>query len=270
MSKLLAILLLPLCCYAQVGVEMPILNQQKSSAINITNLPSLIGNLEHRWVATDLPLGRVLAPNLWTDEVQQVSTWVWFTNNSGVGTAPTNTSTGLNFNGSQALVLSNANPNYLQFPVSGSIKRSIFFVYTTTVGTAGGLLTREFLAGFSGGIYLNLSGSSVNTSGNLSLGEEGSSEVIGTGLKTDGTIQDIGLLQLTITSPVSIAGYTNGTHSATNALNFGSYLMGGLGAGFAKAKMNLIEMLVYTNWSNDAVLASNVHYYRTNVYGGSP
>lgn len=269
MGKLLLVLAVCFCLSCKAQLPVVPLALLSASSINVTNIPTVIGGLEHRWKAVDLPAGRVFAPNYWTDEVQ--SAWVWFTNVAGVGgTAPTNGVDGLRFAGSQTMSLSNNGPNYLQFPSSGTIKRSFCFIYSTADATKQGLLTREFIAGQSGGLYINASGNGVSTAGRFCYHEEGSSEELSDGLKTDGTLQDIMAVQTTIASPSHATGYTNGT-AALSIVGVVNYQMGGLGNGFANFNGKLVELLVYTNWSlSDAALAATNHYYRTNCYGGSP
>ena len=128
----------------------------------------------------------------------------------------------------------------------------------------------DVLAG-SVGANMNATGGSGNQAGNVNYQTTAADHIVCTSLKTDGTIQDYCFGQTNSGAPFGMEGYTNGTLCIQLAPAAGIVRepMMSLGEGFHLTKAAIQAVIVYTN-VNRTLTASNVHWWRTNIFGGSP
>lgn len=244
------------------------------TSANITNFPVATLNADHYWLASDLAAGRIFNNIGWTDRVTGLQAWSWVTNNLR-GTSPTNTATGLDFESAQSLVLSNAGGStFNSLGFSNSNKRAVFFVFSTTKNTAEAFVTQFALTGNGGGVWWNNSSGGSSAAGRRTYhaNSGGGSDLGGAdNLKTDGTVQDVGINCTNVTTPSApiVNGYTNGLLSVS-AITITGDSMSGLGDNSFGYSGNVLAIISNTNLSDPTTWFSNAHYWRTNMFGGSP
>lgn len=248
------------------SAQLPVIPYVIPSGGNTTNFPALMAGNEHFWLARDLTNGVL---NVWTDRGPANLSWFKYAGDA----SPTNTDVGLGFYGGQAITNSakNATGANSSMSTDDTVNLRLFcVVYTTTNAINMGMLGD--LAVGAEGFNMNATGGSGNQAGNVNYQTTAADNILCTGLKTDGTIQDYCVGQTNNGSPnFGMEGYTNGNICVRLAPAAGIQRlpMISLGEGFHLTKAFVQAIAVYTN-VNRTVTASNFHWWRTNIFGGSP
>lgn len=259
-------LVLFICCATSAQLPVIQLFQNPSSAANNTNFPATLSGNEHFWLASDLTNGVL---NVWTDRGPAALSWY---KESGPIKAPTNTSAGLGFYGNQAITNLDKNSSGIHSSMStdDGVNLRLFCVAYTTTNTHNMGFLSDPLVGAEGA-NMNATGGSGDQTGNVNYQTTAADHVLCTGLKTDGTLQDYCFGNTNVGATFGAEGYTNGVLCLQVAPNGSMTTLPLLciGEGFNLTKAFVQAVAVYTN-VNRAVTASNFHWWRTNIFGGSP
>lgn len=229
-------------------------------------LPKTIPGLALWWVYTDTTTNNV-APTNWIDRIQSL---VW--TNGDSASRPTNTVIGMGYGGASPRFLT----NQPQFDM-GTNWSVVMFVTDANPSSSAGLADGLFCengSNFNAG--LNFQGTTVDrlfwtshAGGNTSLGAATISR---------SNEYDIVFMESnSVSSSGATFGFTNGIFYASAARESVDTYLGGSGANLVSGANHLAtwfdgymrEFMVFTNLLSSQNI-SNIHYYRTNTYGGSP
>lgn len=264
MRSLVALLFSCAVCLGQLPV-IPFVTQPVSSSVPI---PNTIPGLALWWVHTDLATNTALSGG-WTDRIQGMVLSV-----GASGVRPTNSALGVGFGGTgSATYITNA-PQYR----IGTNWTVIQFINTSKPDNASGVASGTwgengsnwmFGTQFQGTskqslAYRTHAGGNVNYGGLLAPGASNEFDV---------TLIDSN----SATSGGKFFTYTNAVLYSTPTASDADTYFGEIGADLKPADAlgafyagYVRETMVWTQAVLTPIQLSNIHYYRTNTYGGSP
>lgn len=242
--KCLALLLTCLPCFAQFPYCGVTWQQPSSGGFVLPGANQVLLRLK----ASDLPVGKITAG--WTDEIHGVV----FTNGT-TATQPTNGPTGVRFASTWLMKQGTS--------FTGWFSSNAFFCVYQVDPNAGGWDT--IYGADSSETGLGFNNSPANgwfMIGTISLTGPVPSNVMGDVIETG--------------SGNPIVTYTNGILATSKSTGFTGFFNNLLGANQSGPVHNdfyngyVQEIIVWSNYTLSSIDISNLHYYRTNIYGGSP